>query len=180
MAARGPDEGLYDHEDRGDVADGARRRGPVADWGGDELFDRRPVRRSRPGATAPTASRTPGHGVSPHATAAPQQEHQRSQAASPGHGRPATAGRGWAPVELRDLPTERAPEVRIEEAPPAAGEPTGAQRRTIVISGRPAGTRSRRRSGVPDHLGTRPDHTAAWAVGLGLVLILVAILTAGI
>jgi hypothetical protein len=59
----------------------------------------------------------------------------------------------------------------------------GTGRRTVVIRGRgaePAATvrRSRPPRTVGERLGPRPDRVAAWAVALGVLLILIAILTA--
>jgi hypothetical protein len=59
----------------------------------------------------------------------------------------------------------------------------GAGRRTVVIRGRgaePATTprRARPPRTVGERLGPRPDRVAAWAVALGVLLILIAILTA--
>jgi hypothetical protein len=77
------------------------------------------------------------------------------------------------------------PEPVVTE-PPAAVEPlsqpeTG--RRTVVIRGHGAeGALMPRRHRPPktvgERLGPRPDRVAAWAVALGLLLILIAILTA--
>jgi hypothetical protein len=65
------------------------------------------------------------------------------------------------------------------EAPPAPGE-----RRTIRIGGRPEGsleaTRAARRRPsrtAQERVGARPDRVAAWAVALGILLILIAILS---
>jgi len=62
-----------------------------------------------------------------------------------------------------------------------------AGRRTVVVTGRPEGEppvrplRTERRRPprtVAEHVGGRPDRIAAWAFGLGLTLILVAVTTA--
>jgi hypothetical protein len=73
----------------------------------------------------------------------------------------------------------------LEDAPAAAAP----ERRTVRIGGRPEGSleaarsyreRSRRRPPRRAHerLGARPDRIAMWAFALGLLLILIAILTA--
>jgi hypothetical protein len=64
----------------------------------------------------------------------------------------------------------------------------GSGRRTVVIRGRgderqavlPATSQRRRPTRRPsDRVAHRPDRVAMWAVGLGLLLILVALLSAG-
>ena len=182
MEDRAPREDgrLYDHEDRGDIRGGSgdRRRGPIADWGGDELFGSRPARRSRPGA--PSQAAPPTRAMASRRTPPPPGHASRTPPRHP-HAHPAGPGRGVAP--------------RWRSASRGTRRP--ARRRAGVRAGRPRGVgagfaraphrrhrRARRpprsRRAVPDHLGARPDHAAAWAVGLGLLLILVAILTAGI
>lgn len=71
-----------------------------------------------------------------------------------------------------------------EPAPPAAAIP--GQRRTIVIRGQVAArpleaTTDRRRPArrPRERVGPRPDRVAMWAVALGVLLILVAVMTAG-
>lgn len=79
-------------------------------------------------------------------------------------------------VELASAPVEPA----TEFAPDASG------RRTVVIKGRGAernlwesGTVPRRASRLPHHRTTfRPDRVAMWAVFLGLLLVLVAAMSA--
>jgi hypothetical protein len=82
----------------------------------------------------------------------------------------------------RDIDDEPIPEphpAADAEAPPAPGE-----RRTIRIGGRPEGsleaTRAQRRRPprtAHERVGARPDRLAAWAVALGVLLILIAILS---
>jgi hypothetical protein len=82
----------------------------------------------------------------------------------------------------RDIDDEPIPEPRAAadtEAPPPPGE-----RRTIRIGGRPEGsleaTRAQRRRPprtAQERVGARPDRVAAWAVALGVLLILIAILS---
>jgi hypothetical protein len=81
----------------------------------------------------------------------------------------------------RDIGDEPAPE------PPAArtdDRPAPGERRTIRIGGRPEGsleaTRAQRRRPprtAQERVGARPDRLAAWAVALGVLLILIAILS---
>jgi hypothetical protein len=87
-----------------------------------------------------------------------------------------------------------------ESAAPGAGDaldqgtaaarlaPRDPARRTVKIDGRPDGApsgarfydgprRGRTRRSVDDHVGARPDRLAAWAFGLGVLLILIAVLS---
>lgn len=84
---------------------------------------------------------------------------------------------------VSDLPAPAA----LEPAPPREESDTvahpGEGRRTVVIRGRgaePAGLahRERRPRTAGERLGPRPERLAAWAVALGVLLILIAILTA--
>jgi hypothetical protein len=110
-------------------------------------------------------------------------------------------------AESESLPAGPEPEVRAEAAPaaaatdgltPAASAPPAPEpgatpapptshggiegRRTIVI-GRTDAAAATRRSRPPrtagERLGHRPDRIAAWAVALGLLLIVIAFATAG-
>jgi hypothetical protein len=79
---------------------------------------------------------------------------------------------------------ERQPEVPgAEPARPAARADSIDGRRTIVIGrsvhGDTLTRRPRRPRTVGERVGHRPDRMAMWAVALGLLLILIAILTAG-
>jgi hypothetical protein len=89
------------------------------------------------------------------------------------------------PSEIAAITADRDLGDESEEHPP---EPT-AERRTVRIGGRPEGSleaarsyrdRSRRRPPRRAHerLGARPDRIAMWAFALGLLLIVIAILTA--
>ena len=82
----------------------------------------------------------------------------------------------------------------LADEPPAAAadpdadmaQPTGT-RRTVVVTGRPGHLgvpradleRRRPPRTVAERLGGSPDRVVGWAVGLGFILILIAILTAG-
>jgi hypothetical protein len=87
--------------------------------------------------------------------------------------------------DLADDPPPPRPAARMATVdapvPPAAP----GERRTIRIGGRPEGsleaTRARRRRPprtAHERVGARPDRVAAWAVALGLLLILIAVLSA--
>jgi hypothetical protein len=82
---------------------------------------------------------------------------------------------------------EAAPEPAAEDDAHAAIDTVARPaegRRTVVIRGRgaePAGLARRDRRPartVGERLGPRPDRVAAWSVALGVLLILIAILTA--
>jgi hypothetical protein len=84
-----------------------------------------------------------------------------------------------APAEEETVP----PLPRIEDVPPAVeADRAPAGRRTVVIRGRGAERawtpRYRPPRTVGERIGPRPDRLAAWAVALGLLLILIAVLTA--
>jgi len=89
------------------------------------------------------------------------------------------------PSEIAAITADRDLGDESEELPAAAV----AERRTVRIAGRPEGSleaarsyrdRSRRRPPRRAHerLGARPDRIAMWAFALGLLLIIIAILTA--
>jgi hypothetical protein len=142
---------VYDHETE---SPGARRRRPVADWGvGEEMFDHLPRRRF---TRAGEAQR--------------RESHPRERAAAPVP----------APAPMADVAVPRPDAVEVE---PRIDSLDG--RRTVVISGRPGETAApavRRRAPrtVGERVSHRPDRIAMWAVALGMLLILIAILTAGV
>jgi hypothetical protein len=149
---------VYDHET--EDGHGGRRRAPVADWGvGEELFDRMPSPRRRFTRTGEPVRRDP-HG-----------RDRRVEADAP-----------EARAEAPQAPTaEPQPAVAIEPAParPVTGGLEG--RRTIVIgqSDSTVARRPRPARTAGERIGHRPDRIAAWAVALGLLLIIIAFATAG-
>jgi len=128
-----------------------QRSRQAPDWGGDDVFAQHPRRRfSRPDR--------------PHMRVHPL---------------------GTVPVS-HEVPIEPAPSPRRD---PHADhfERAANGRRTVVVTGRPsdpvallAAVTDRRRPSptMADRIGGRPDRIAAWACGLGLTLILVAVTTA--
>jgi len=82
-------------------------------------------------------------------------------------------------VAASDRP-EPAP-VRTVVVPSPADEPR--ERRTVMISGHPGGLPVARPARPPktamERVGTRPDRIVAYAVALGFLLVLIAILTTG-
>jgi len=186
---------VYDHEHEHEPRPGGRRRRPVADWGvGDDVFEHMPRNRfsrasegpardrrfssERPRDAALDSSRferEPGEGPDPHAAEVP---------------RGGVDGRRTIPIgKPEDVPSEIAAVTADrdlgdldEVAVPAARE-----RRTVKIGGRPEGSveaarfqrdRTRRPPRTAhERIGARPDRLAMWAVALGILLILIAILS---
>src|SRR4051794_104377 len=198
----GPSPAFYDHEIDEPRAPGRRRR-QGADWGGGEDgFDRLPSRRSdrrgeepRPAARhedfierewevadrdgprrlepredSPSAWRGP----EPRDDSAPQAPiaaRGRGEVADWFEGRDEAATDGRRTIVIGGAVEEKIPPQSPRE------------RRTIVIGGHPDGlpvVRQRRppRTAV-ERVGTSPDRIAAYAVALGFLLILIAILTTG-
>ena len=119
--------------------------------------------------------------------AAPGSTRARGRAEADGHEpRGYDAEPGLAPAEPRarlvaaSARPEPAP-VRTVVVPSAADEPR--ERRTVVISGHPGGLPMARPARPPktamERVGTRPDRIVAYAVALGFLLVLIAILTTG-
>jgi hypothetical protein len=218
-----------------------RRRRPVADWGGDELFTRMPRRRSGHAVGQRRFARAEGDAAEAQPRAARDREwgdaegrewsdapdrdrrgaqdrdwsgaEDRDWTSAEGRDRAGAEGRDWSAAEDRDEwrdSDERRLDVDAEVAELAAREsqrtgpeprrtrpepaaPTSAPRggvpgrRTVVI-GRPESPNpeapfvsvSRRRPPrtVAERIGGAPDRIVGWAFALGLILIIVAILTA--
>jgi hypothetical protein len=196
---------LYDYEHDDPRSAGGRRRRPVADWGvGDDVFEHMPRNRFSRAAEGPprerrfaprseTAERrgAPEHEQAPKpeqpaAPEAPAADVPRGRADDGRRtiriGRPEDVPSEIAAITAdRDIDDEPAPAPAADTAEPplAPGE-----RRTIRIGGRPEGsleaTRAQRRRPprtAHERVGARPDRVAAWAVALGVLLILIAILS---
>ncbi len=151
-----PVRAFYDHED--DEPRGGRRRRAVADWGvSEDAFDRMPSRRFSRRGEEPVRD-TPRRG-----------EERRP-----------------APVS-RTIVIEREPEIEPEPVledryDEYAEEPrvSPAGRRTVVIGGHPDRlpiARTRPPRSAVDRIGPRPDRIVGYAVALGALLILIAILS---
>jgi hypothetical protein len=160
---------LYDHEQE----QPRRRERNAPDWGGDDLFSSTPRRRfPRPARQRETL------------------EHPLPRPRQAAHLRPE---RVHPPVRVPS-PGERAEKIERLEAleHPQLGDrfemsPSG--RRTVVVTGhperqvtrtpRPLDAGRRRPAPTVDQLlGHRPDRIAGWAFALGMLLILIAILSA--
>ena len=90
-------------------------------------------------------------------------------------------------TEAWDVLADEPPVAAADPDPDAdAVQPPGS-RRTVVVTGRPGHLgvprpdleRRRPPRTVAERLGGSPDRVVGWAVGLGFILILIAILTAG-
>ena len=195
--ARFARDDVYDHEDQ-EPRSGRRRR-PVADWGvGDDVFEHMPRGRFSRATESPSRERrfASRDGV----------EHRPASRDGvepiPGDDAP----RGGAKDDRRTIVIGRAEDVPSEIAAltadrdlgkeePSAGEPAReplptapGERRTIRIAGRPEGSleaaRFHREHGrraprtAHQRIGARPDRLAMWAFALGMLLILIALLTA--
>jgi hypothetical protein len=189
---------VYDRESEfpHDESRSGRRRRPVADWGGDELFTRMPRRRS-----AHTGSRTrrfarPEDDVAP---AVPLDElapaDPEAPDAEPQLGDFERQAEHEPPIEEREprrsAAAERVAERSGHSSPASRLSAVGVPaRRTVVIgrTGRPEASHpeapfvsvSRRRPPrtVAERIGGQPDRIVGWAFALGLLLILIAIATA--
>ena len=143
-----------------------RRRRPVADWGGDDLFNPVPRRRfTRAGVGAhtrrPSASPITSHQLRRNADFAPPGGDRGAEMRDADSG-VGTLGPLHAGVES-PLITIYEPEARLTPAPATAS----------------AATRGRRRPRTFDErVGPRPDRIAALAFMLGMLLVLLAVATA--
>jgi hypothetical protein len=198
---------VYDRESEflHDEARSARRRRPVADWGGDELFTRMPRRRAAHSGSRTRRFARPEDDVAP---AVPLDELLPAEPqASLGGGR---EGAAEPEPQVADFERQSEHEPPTEEREPRrsraaervagrGGEPARASRpsaggvagrRTVVIgrSGRPefphpdapfeSVSRRRPQRTVAERIGGQPERIVGWAFALGLLLILIAIATA--
>jgi hypothetical protein len=171
---------FYDHEE--DEPRGGRRRRAVADWGvSEDVFDRMPSRRfSRRGeASRAEAPRDATRRDEPREDARREEPRETAGRDEP---RFARGDESYDRPVSRTIVIEREPdiepEIRDEEPDVRATSADG--RRTIVIAGRPDRMpvpRSRPSRTALDRIGHRPDRIVAYAVALGFLLILIAILT---
>ena len=199
--ARPARDDVYDHEH--EEPRSGRRRRPVADWGvGEDVFEHMPRNRFSRAADAPPRERRfaredgerplrPVEDGEPAAEREPEAE--RAPEVPRGGGddgrRTLPIGKGEALAReiaaiaaVRDIPGD---DIAVPEPEKGAGVP---DRRTVKIGGRPEGSleaaryqrdRARRpRKTAHERVGHRPDRIAMWAFALGLLLILIAVLTA--
>jgi hypothetical protein len=179
---------VYDRESEftHDETRSGRRRRAVADWGGDELFTRMP--RRRPDHAGPHARRFVRE-EDELAAAPPLDEWDEADptpAVEPPLDELERQAEHEPPIAEREPRRSEAAE-RVAERAPSAGVPG---RRTVVIgrSGRPefpsaeapfvSVSRRRPPQTVAERIGGSPERIVAWAFALGMLLILIAILTA--
>src|SRR4051812_23331614 len=185
--------GFYDHEQ--DPTRGRTAR-DAPDWGGDDLFTGTPRRRrfDRPsrGEQHTVVRRDTLEHPLPRRVSGAVSSPARDEASEVARLDLGTIADVMAPVADAagfepPVPalTEDVPEVEghaIVGAPgPRTEEPPRVGRRTVTVTGHPDPVPVRRRPAptVDERLiGSRPDRIAAYAFGLGLLLILIAFLTA--
>ena len=200
--ARSARDDVYDHEH--DEPGTGRGRRPVADWGvGEDMFEHMPRTRFSRAAEGPSRQRRfAREGGERHLRAvegeepeAPEREPDEPPKRDVPRGRVDDGRRTIRIGKDEDVPSEIAAitadrdintdELAVPVPPAAEGVP---ERRTVKIGGHPEGSleaaryqrdRSRRpRRTAHERVAHRPDRIAMWAFALGLILILIAILTA--
>src|SRR4051812_24110843 len=185
---------FYDH----DSDERSRRRRPAADWGvGEDIFDRMPSRRFKPterraghqevvirGAeTGPEAVWVDEGPASaeladePRGRFVPARDDERDA----GERRARRPAESWLDDDALPLVRGESRTIVLSEPEPQPEAPQ--ERRTIKISGHPdrlPATRAQRppRTAV-ERIGASPDRIAAYAVALGFLLVLIAVLTTG-
>ena len=199
--ARSARDDVYDHEH--EEPRSGRRRRPVADWGvGDDVFESMPRNRFSRAAEAPPRERRFAPEDGERRLRAVEDAEPAPEAGAPERDEPppdVPRGRvddGRRTLRIgkdEDMPSEIAAiaadrDINTEElAVPQKGQGVP-ERRTVKIGGHPEGSleaaryqrdrerRPRRTAG--ERIGHRPDRIAMWAFALGLLLILIAVLTA--
>jgi hypothetical protein len=197
--ARSARDDVYDHEQEREDSRSVRRRRPVADWGvGEDAFEQMPRNRFSRAADAPSRERRFARedGERHLRAVEGEAEVREREDAEPDlpRGRVDDGRRTIrigkdedVPSEIAAITADRDIDTEEVEVPVAQPEATP-ERRTVKIAGRPEGSleaaryqrdRARRpRRTAHERVGHRPDRIAMWAFALGLVLILIAILTA--
>jgi hypothetical protein len=197
--ARSARDDVYDHEH--EEPRSGRRRRPVADWGvGEDVFEQMPRNRFSRAADAPARERRfaredgerPLRAVEdgePAAERKPEPAPEVPRGGVDDGRRTLRIGKDEdVPSEIAAITADRdinTDEVAVPVPEKGAGVP---DRRTVKIGGRPEGSleaaryqrdRARRpKRTAHERVGHRPDRIAMWAFALGLLLILIAILTA--
>ena len=195
--ARSSRDDVYDHDEHEEPRSGRRRR-PVADWGvGEDVFEQMPRNRFSRAADAPSRERRFAREDDERRLRAVEDGEPEAPEAEPAGELPrGGVDDGRRTIRIgkdEDVPSEIAAitadrDISTEEV--ATPVPTGDQpeRRTVKIGGHPEGSleaaryqrdRARRpRRTAGERVGHRPDRIAMWAFALGLLLIVIAILTA--
>ena len=197
---------VYDHEH--EEPRSGRRRRPVADWGvGEDMFEHMPRNRFSRTAEAPPRERRfarederrqrpGGERPRPPRREAPERRGARARGArggaSPAAASTTAAARSGSasdedvPSEIaaitadRDISTRRPRRpCRPATSPSAAPSRSAADPEGSLEAARYQRDRARRpRRTAHERIGARPDRLAMWAFALGLLLILIAVLTA--
>ena len=163
---------FYDHEQE---EPRGRRRRTVADWGvSEDVFDRMPGPRFSRRGEEPRRREE-----APRARFVRDDPGARGRAARVADDRDrARAGARRRGLRRRGAAYADAEPAFAEPAPRERPAPSG--RRTVVIGGRPDRLpvpRSRPPRTAVERIGPRPDRIVGYAVALGILLILIAILT---
>ena len=198
--ARSARDDVYDHDRELEEPRSGRRRRPVADWGvGEDVFEQMPRNRFSRAAEAPSRERRFAREDDERRLRAVEDGEPEAPEAEPGGELPrGGVDDGRRTIRIgkdEDVPSEIAAitadrdintdELAVPLPEKGAGVP---DRRTVKIGGRPEGSleaaryqrdRSRRpRRTAHERVGHRPDRIAMWAFALGMLLILIAVLTA--
>ena len=196
--ARSARDDVYDHEH--EEPRSGRRRRPVADWGvGEDAFEQMPRNRFSRAAEAPPRERRFAREDDERRLRAVEDGEPEAPEAEPAGELPrGGVDDGRRTIRIgkdEDVPSEIAAitadrdintdELAVPLPEKGAGVP---DRRTVKIGGHPEGSleaaryqrdRSRRpRRTAHERVGHRPDRIAMWAFALGMLLILIAVLTA--
>src|SRR4051812_19419579 len=188
---------FYDHESD----ERSRRRRPAADWGvGEDIFDRMPSRRFKPsgdrrarhqevvirraesGTEAVWVDERPANAAwGDDADEVVTAEAPRRAAAGAEPRRTRRPVESWLEDDALPLVRGESRTIVLSEPEPEAQAP--AARRTVKISGHPDRLPAPRGHRPPrtalERIGTSPDRIAAYAVALGFLLVLIAVLTTG-
>jgi hypothetical protein len=198
--ARSARDDVYDHEH--EEPRSGRRRRPVADWGvGEDMFEHMPRNRFSRTTDAPPRERRfaredaerreDGRNDAERPPLRPVEDDEAPAADAPRGGvddgrRTIRIGKDEdVPSEIAAITADR--DIPADVPPVPTGEAIP-ERRTVKIGGRPEGSleasryqrdRARRPPRTAhERIGARPDRLAMWAFALGLLLIVIAILTA--
>ena len=198
--ARSARDDVYDHDRELQEPGSGRRRRPVADWGvGEDVFEQMPRNRFSRAADAPSRERRFAREDDERRLRAVEDGEPEAPEAEPAGELPrGGVDDGRRTIRIgkdEDVPSEIAAitadrdintdELAVPLPEKGAGVP---DRRTVKIGGHPEGSleaaryqrdRARRpRRTTHERVAHRPDRIAMWAFALGLLLILIAVLTA--
>jgi hypothetical protein len=198
--ARSARDDVYDHDRELEEPRSGRRRRPVADWGvGEDAFEQMPRNRFSRAAEAPPRERRFAREDDERrlravedgelAEAEPEAGGELPRGGVDDGRRTIRIGKDEdVPSEIAAITADRdinTDELAVPLPEKGAGVP---DRRTVKIGGHPEGSleaaryqrdRSRRpRRTAHERVGHRPDRIAMWAFALGMLLILIAVLTA--